>query len=97
MSELLDGGGLAALGRTGYLHGENESDAAAVILVLARAGGIEDVGVLGDQEFFGGAGERGGFASGEAEHLAGVLGDTLGVLLAVPIADLRVPGHDDAG
>ena len=28
MSELLDGGGLVALGRTGYLHGENESDAA---------------------------------------------------------------------
>jgi hypothetical protein len=49
MSELFDDGGLFALRRTRCRHGEDQPDTAGVILVLARPGGIEQVGVLRDQ------------------------------------------------
>ena len=41
MSELFDDGGLVALRRTRCHHGEDQPDAAGVVLVLARPGGIE--------------------------------------------------------
>src|SRR6478752_10551221 len=97
MSERLDGGSLVALGRTGCLHGEDQPDAAGVILLLARASGIQEVVVLDDQEALRGTGERGGFAAAEIEDFAGILRDALGVLLAVLIADLWMRRHDDAG
>jgi hypothetical protein len=41
MSELFGDGGLLALRRTRCLHGEDQPDAAGVVLVLAGPGGIE--------------------------------------------------------
>jgi hypothetical protein len=41
MSELFNDGGLVALGRTRCCHGEDQPDAAGVVLVLARPSGIE--------------------------------------------------------
>ena len=49
VSELLDPDRLLTLGRARLLHGQDKSDAAGVVLVLDRAGGIEKIGVFGDQ------------------------------------------------
>src|SRR6478735_11410747 len=75
---------------------EDQPKTAGVILVLGRGGGIEQVSVFGDQQVAEKPSKRGGFAAGEVEHLAGVLGHTFGVLLSVLITDLRMARHDDA-
>ena len=92
MSEFFDDGGLVALGRPCCLHGEDQPDAAGEVLVLAGRAGIEQVGVLCDQQVLDGPGERGGFTAGEIEDLPGVLRDALCVLLAVLIPDLWMAG-----
>src|SRR5262245_13077727 len=78
-------------------RGEDQPDAAGVILVLGRGGGVQQISVFGDQQVAERPSKRGGFAAGEVEHLASVLGDALRVLLTVLITDLRVARHDDTG
>src|SRR5258708_15333085 len=85
-SELLNFDGFVA---PASFRGEDQPDAAGVILVLGRGGGVEQVNVFGDQKVAEGPSKRGGFAAGAVEPLAGGPGAALGGLLAVLAPDRR--------
>src|SRR5262249_9902852 len=93
-SELLNFDGFVA---PASFRGEDQPDAAGEILVLGRGGGVEQISVFGDQQVAERPSKRGGFAAGEVEHLASVLGDALRVLLTVLITDLGLARHADTG